>query len=69
MARSAEFLKRIQEGVNKDKINAAVQIWEMKNLHSSGGTGTSGGASTSIGGIYDNPRTEEQQGNDIGIDL
>lgn len=68
MARSAEFLKRIQEGVNQDKINAAVEIWEMKKLHSNGGSSSSsGGASTSIGGIYDNPRPEEPQGIDIEL--
>lgn len=67
MARSIEFLKRIQEGVDQNKINAAVEIWGMKNLHANGGSSTSGGASTSIGGIYDNPRPEEPQGNDIQL--
>lgn len=67
MARSAEFLKRLQEGVNKDKINAAVEIWGMKNIYSNGGSSSGGGASTTIGGIYDNPRTEESNSLDIGL--
>lgn len=67
MARSQDFLNRLRKDVNPDKLNSAVEIWNRKNMYSNGSNQTGGGASTNIGGIYDNPRPDDSQ--DIQIDL